>query len=75
MTTRNSTSVIVTANVTRHDGTTAVTHYGPFLPHAGSATTHFVNRIDVELEETGRYRHWNMQTAPAPTLLSANSEG
>lgn len=51
MTTRRQSCVIVSVTTTRRDGTSGKTHYGPFLPHAGSATSHFVSRIRHELEE------------------------
>jgi len=58
MTTRTSTAVIVVATKTAFNGTQSTTHYGPFLPHAGSATTSFVNRLEQELKATGRYSHF-----------------
>ncbi|WP_425839912.1 hypothetical protein [Microbacterium sp. PA5] len=59
MTVRTSTAVIVKATTHSHDGETATTYYGPFLPHVGSATTSFIAKLEHELEESGRYRDWD----------------
>lgn len=32
----------------------------PVPAHVGSATTSFMNRIERELEGSGRYRHWDV---------------
>lgn len=58
MTTRTATAVIVTATVVKLDGEERTTYYGPFLPHVGSATTTFVRELENELEQSGRYEHW-----------------
>lgn len=51
MTARHQSCIIVSVTTTRRDGTEGGTNYGPFLPHAGSATSHFVSQIRHELEE------------------------
>lgn len=58
MTTRTAAAVIVKATTVNHDWVERTTYYGPFLPHAGSATTSFVATLEGELEESGRYKHW-----------------
>ena len=58
MTTRTATAVIVKATKLTKDGDERTTYYGPFLPHVGSATTSFVQRLEHELEESGLYQHW-----------------
>lgn len=58
MPTRTATTVIVKAATLDHEGKERVTYYGPFLPHAGSATTSFAEDLERELEESGRYKHW-----------------
>lgn len=58
MTTRTATAVIVKASTLNHDGDERTTYYGPFLPHAGSATTSFQATLERELEDSGRYKHW-----------------
>lgn len=60
MTKRTATAVIVTASTVAADGVEATRHYGPFLPHVGSATTSFVAALERELEESGRYRDWDV---------------
>ena len=60
MTTRTATAVIVRAVMLTNEGDERAVYYGPFLPHVGSATTSFMNRIERELEESGRYRHWDV---------------
>lgn len=63
MTTRTATSVIVTATVVTLDGEERTTHYGPFLPHVGSATTSFADSLEHELGESGKYRSWDVKIA------------
>ena len=58
MTTRTATAVVVKASKLTHDGDEVTTYYGPFLPHVGSATTSFLDRLESELAESGRYKHW-----------------
>lgn len=58
MPTRTATAVIVKATTFNHEGIEWVTYYGPFLPHVGSATTSFIDNLERELEESGRYKHW-----------------
>lgn len=58
MPTRTATAVIVKATMLTVDGDERTVHYGPFLPHVGSATTSFIARLEHELEESGRYRYW-----------------
>lgn len=58
MTMRTATAVIVKASTLNHDGDERTTYYGPFLPHSGSATTSFLDTIERELEESGRYKLW-----------------
>lgn len=60
MTTRTSTAVIVVANTTLNNGDKRTTYYGPFLPHAGSATNWFLQRIENELNESGRYKDFEL---------------
>lgn len=55
MTTRTATSVIVRVKTTDTTGAERVTNYGPFLPHVGSATTSFEQRIAAEIEASGKY--------------------
>ena len=59
MTTRTAAAVIVKAVMLNHDGEERTVYYGPFLPHVGSATTSFVQDLERELEESGRYQHWD----------------
>lgn len=42
------------------DGPERMSYYGPFLPHVGSATTSFVDRLGHELAEYGRYEQWEV---------------
>lgn len=58
MTGRRSTAVIVKATSRTWDGRGRTTYYGPFLPHAGAATTSFVCKLESELEESGLYESW-----------------
>lgn len=58
MTSRTATAVVVKASKLTHDGEEITTYYGPFLPHVGSATTSFLDQLERELEESGRYKHW-----------------
>ena len=58
---RTSTAVIVVATTTAKDGTERTTHYGPFLPHAGGATTSFVNRLEQELEASDRFASFELE--------------
>jgi len=60
MATRTATAVIVQAATVGLDGVEQTRYSGPFLPHVGSATTSFGNKLERELEESGRYRDWNM---------------
>lgn len=60
MTSRKGTAVIVVAQKTLKTGEERTTHYGPFLPHAGSATTLFVQRLRSELNESDRYRDFEV---------------
>lgn len=60
MTTRTSTAVIVVANTTLNTGEERTTYYGPFLPHAGSSTKWFMQRLESELEESGLYKHFEL---------------
>lgn len=60
MTSRTATSVVVMVSRTTHSGETQTTHYGPFLPHVGSAATSFANKLDQELESSGRFAHWDI---------------
>jgi hypothetical protein len=59
MTTRTATAVIVKAVTLNHDDVERTVYYGPFLPHVGSATTSFAQTLERELEESGRYKHWD----------------
>lgn len=58
MTNRTATSVIVKATMLTNEGDERTRYYGPFLPHAGSAMSRFVTNLEQELEESGRYKHW-----------------
>ncbi|WP_298945314.1 hypothetical protein [uncultured Microbacterium sp.] len=58
MTTRTATSIVVKTNLLTLDGEERTVYYGPFLPHAGSATKLFLASIDRELSASGKYRHW-----------------
>lgn len=60
MTTRTATCVIVKAITITLDGEERTTFYGPFLPHVGSATTSFVDTLEYELGESGKYRQWDV---------------
>lgn len=60
MTTRRATAVIVKATTVAVDGGELTRYYGPFLPHVGSSTTTFVGALERELEESGRYREWDV---------------
>ena len=60
MTTRTSSSVIVKATTTDNDHAQRTLYYGPFLPHAGSATTSFIRELEEELEASGRYQDWEI---------------
>ena len=57
---RTATVVIVRVTKTTHEGEEVTINYGPFLPHAGSATTSFVRQMESDLEESGRYAAWNV---------------
>ncbi len=59
MATRTATAVIVKASLLTLDAEERTVFYGPFLPHVGSATTHFVNTLERELEDSGRYKAWD----------------
>lgn len=71
MTTRTGTAVIVKASTLNHDGAERTIYYGPFLPHVGSATTSFIQQLEAELEESGRYKHWDVEVE---TLFIAEGE-
>jgi hypothetical protein len=58
MTTRTATAVIVKATMLTNEGDERTRYYGPFLPHVGGATTSFVAGLEQELEDSGRYKHW-----------------
>ena len=58
MTTRTETAVIVKATTVTTSGDERTTYYGPFLPHVGSATTMFVDELEYELQQSGRYKSW-----------------
>lgn len=60
MTNRTSSSVIVKATTTNHDGAERTIYYGPFLPHVGSATTSFTHELEEELEASGLYQDWDV---------------
>lgn len=60
MTTRTATAVIVKATTTALSGDEATVYYGPFLPHVGSATTTFVRELELNLEQSGRYKQWDV---------------
>lgn len=34
------------------------TYYGPFLPHAGSAVSSLIARLDYDASESGRFTYW-----------------
>lgn len=55
--TRRGRTVIVVAKTITQSGVESTTHYGPFLPHAGTATTTFVGQLEGQLENDDRYRH------------------
>jgi hypothetical protein len=58
MTSRTSTAVIVKASTLSRSGDARTIYYGPFLPHVGGATTSFLDKLEHELEASGRYEHW-----------------
>ena len=60
MTRRRGSAVIVKATTTNRDGEVRTTHYGPFLPHVGSATTSFIDKLEHELVESGCFESWEM---------------
>ena len=60
MTTRTGTAVIVKASTLSRDDAERTIYYGPFLPHVGSATTTFLENLEDELRESGRYRDWEL---------------
>ena len=60
MTTRTATAVIVKAVTLNHDDVERTVYYGPFLPHVGSATTTFLEELEDELKDSGRYRSWDV---------------
>lgn len=60
MTTRTASSVIVKAVTVLIGGEERTTYYGPFLPHVGSATTTFADRLEFDLEQSGRYASWDV---------------
>lgn len=57
---RTAISVIAKATRVTLDGDERTVYYGPFLPHVGSATTSFADRLEAELEGLGRYRRWDV---------------
>lgn len=57
---RTGTSVIVKATTVTTSGEEQTTYYGPFLPHVGSATTTFADKLEHELEQSGRYASWDV---------------
>ena len=59
MTTRTATSVVVKVDLVPVDGENRTVYYGPFLPHVGSATTTFLDRLEYDLEQSGRYASWD----------------
>lgn len=61
MTTRTATAVIVKATTVTHAGEEEAVYYGPFLPHVGSATTWFIDKLLNELEQSGRYKSWDAE--------------
>lgn len=58
MPTRTATAVIVKVEAVKLDGEERTIYYGPFLPHVGSATTSFLDTLEREFEESGRYARW-----------------
>jgi len=60
MVSRTATAVIVTASTVDTEGVELTRHYGPFLPHVGSATTTFLENLEDELRDSGRYRSWDV---------------
>lgn len=60
MVSRTATAVIVTASTVDTEGVELTRHYGPFLPHVGSATTTFLENLEDELRDSGRYRRWDV---------------
>ena len=58
MPTRTATAVIVKVEAVKPDGEERTIYYGPFLPHVGSATTSFLDTLEREFEESGRYARW-----------------
>lgn len=60
MTTRTATSVIVKAATVTTNGEERTIYYGPFLPHVGSATTTFADKLEYQLEQSGRYASWDV---------------
>lgn len=56
MTTRWATAVVVRFVVTLRNGDQDTAYFGPFLPHAGSATSSFIARLEAEAERSNRYR-------------------
>lgn len=71
MTRRAASAVIVRATTWDHAGEVRTLHYGPFLPHAGSATTSFMDALRDELQESGRYKDWDVS---AETLFIGDGE-
>lgn len=60
MATRIATAVIVKASTVATDGGELTRYYGPFLPHVGSATTTFLENLEDELRDSGRYQSWDV---------------
>ncbi len=60
MPSRKGTAVIVVARTTLNTGEERATHYGPFLPHAGSATTWFVQTLKNELADNHLYQDFEV---------------
>jgi len=59
MTTRTATSVVLKVVLVTHAGEERTVLYGPFLPHVGSAATSLRDRIEREVEESGKYASWD----------------
>ena len=60
MVSRTATAVIVKASTVDTEGVELTRYYGPFLPHVGSATTMFLENLEDELRDSGRYQSWDV---------------
>ncbi|CAN7527687.1 hypothetical protein LJR044_003753 [Microbacterium foliorum] len=60
MVSRTATAVIVKASTVDTEGVELTRHYGPFLPHVGSATTWFLENLENELRDSGRFQSWDL---------------